>query len=653
MFRHTGKLLAALLATNSLWSANAAPAANAQVDLKSREGEQTNLPAVWPPPQEISALDCAVRLNRDVTIVTGDNTDSPTIDAVKAIVSGAGGTATVASESTGNGVQILIGTEKENGAAAAAAKALAGASADGLEPDGYVLASGKYNKQPTVVLNGVDARGTFYAAQTLRQLVDGGKAAPGVKVRDWPLMPIRGSIEGFYGVPWSHQARLDQYVFYGKHKMNTYIYTPKDDAFLRAKWRDLYDEEDLALLKELVDTANANHVDFTFALSPGLDICFSSEEDFKTTTARFDQVRDLGVHSFYIALDDISLKFQCDSDNEKWPSTGDQSRFAAAHAYYLNRLQEEYVVANGLNDLQTVPTQYAGSGTDSYKKEFGIKLDQKIRVQWTGEGVFSPNVTVESVKKADETYNTDNLYIWDNFPVNDNRPDRLFLNPLTGRDLELYKYLVGFTSNPMVQSYASMVALGNYGDYTWNGPKYDPEASFEAILRELAGSDDAVLDALTVFADINQNWPYREPDVHAPQLSKDVDAFWAARKASDKNGQKALRERLALIKTVPDALPKMPIEGFAPDVKPWSTLAMQWATACEHFIAMLDALDAGDKTTADSEYKSAQEWVAKTSAKTVSKIEDGKVVENGITPTTGDGVFDKFAEDATEVYKSQ
>jgi hypothetical protein len=68
---------------------------------------------------------------------------------------------------------------------------------------------------------------------------------------------------------------------------------------------------------------------------------------------------------------------------------------------------------------------------------------------------------------------------------------------------------------------------------------------------------------------------------------------------------------------------------------------------------MLDALDAGDKTTADSEYKSAQEWVAKTSAKTVSKIEDGKVVENGITPTTGDGVFDKFAEDATEVYKSQ
>ncbi|KAK3185810.1 hypothetical protein K4F52_005466 [Lecanicillium sp. MT-2017a] len=653
MFSHsTGTLLTALLATNPLWSANGAPTVSSQLSL--RGNADSDLPSVWPSPQEISALGCAVRLNRDVTIVTGTNEDTPTIDAVKAIVSSAGGTATVASESTGKGPLILLGTEAQNGAAAAAAKALAGKSADGLAADGYVLAAGKHGNQPTVVLNGVDTRGTFYAAQTLRQLVNGGHGVPGVKVRDWPLMPIRGSIEGFYGIPWSHQARLDQYVFYGKHKMNTYIYTPKDDSFLRAKWRDLYGAEDLALLKELVDTANANHVDFTFALSPGLDICYSSEDDFKTTIAKFDQIRDLGVHSFYIALDDIPTEFNCEADKKKWPDTGDLSAFAAAHAYYLNRVQKEYVEEYGLNDLQTVPTNYAGSEPDAYKTEFGTKLNKKIRVQWTGEGVFSPNVTVESVKRADETYVTDNLYIWDNFPVNDNKPHRLFLNPLTERAKELYKYLIGFTSNPMVQSYASMVALGNYGDYTWNGPAYDPEASIAAVLRELAGSDDQIHDALVAFADLNQNWPYREPQVHSPELTKDVEAFWAARKASDKEGGQALRDRLELINTLPEALPKMAMKGFAPDVKPWSTLAMQWATACQHFIAMLDALDAGDQDKADSEYKSAQEWVEKTKAKTVGKIgDDGEVIENAITPTTGDGTFDKFAEDATAVYKGE
>ena len=141
----------------------------------------------------------------------------------------------------------------------------------------------------------VDKRGTFYAAQTLRQL-GGSHNVPGVKIRDWPLMSIRGSIEGFYGEPWSHQARLDQFVFYGKHKMNTYIYTPKDDPLLRANWRTLYTGAALSQLQELIDTANTNHVECTFALSPGLDLCYSSDADFNATITKFDQVVNNGAN---------------------------------------------------------------------------------------------------------------------------------------------------------------------------------------------------------------------------------------------------------------------------------------------------------------------------------------------------------------------
>ncbi|CAG8067329.1 unnamed protein product [Penicillium nalgiovense] len=589
----------------------------------------------------------------DVTIVTDNFKDPATISTVKEVVAAAGGNAVLASKSSGKGTQIFVGTETEAGVAVAAAKALAGNSANGLDADGYVFASGNYEQQPSIVLNGVDTRGTFYAAQTLRQLLDGDHI-PGVKVRDWPLMSIRGSIEGFYGVPWSHEARLDQFGFYGKHKMNTYVYTPKDDLLLRAKWRTLYSGDELTQLKELVETSNTNHVDFTYALSPGLDVCYSSDEDFDATVSKFNQLRDFGVSNFYIALDDIPLEFHCDADKKKWPETENDEWIADAQTFYLNRVQTEYIEPNNLKDLETVPTHYAGSAPYPYKTEFGTKLNKKIRIQWTGEGVFSDEITVDSVVKADESYVTENLFLWDNFPVNDANRDRLFLNPLTKRAAELYKYLLGFTSNPMNQPYASMAALANYGDYTWNGLSYDATKSTEASLWELSGTDTTVHDALPAFIDLNQNWPYQNPQVNATQLNNDIAAFWTAREADTSDGTEALKDRLELIISIPDVLPKMAMKAFATDVAPWATVAKQWATACKHLISMLEALDDKDQSTADAEFNYAKEWVEKTKAKTVDdRNAQGEDLPKSIVPITGDGAFDKFLTDATAIYNGK
>lgn len=202
--------------------------------------------------------------------------------------------------------------------------------------------------------------------------------------------------------------------------MNTYIYTPKDDELLRFGWRELYEGSHLEQLQELIDGANNNHVEFTFALSPGNDLCYSSDDDFNATVTKFDQIRKLGVRRFYLALDDIPTdKFHCDADTEKWGWTDDNVPLAKAQAYYLNRLQEEFIEANDLDDLETVPTHYAGSKPEPYKETFGTDLNKKVRVHWTGEGVFSPEVTSESVIQAGKTYVTEKLFFWDNFPVND------------------------------------------------------------------------------------------------------------------------------------------------------------------------------------------------------------------------------------------
>ncbi|KAJ5959442.1 uncharacterized protein N7479_006592 [Penicillium vulpinum] len=637
--------LRALLVALALEAVNAVPIAH--------KGRANGDPVVFPTPQQVTFTGGSISLAGQVTLVAENFTDAATIYAIREVVAAAGGSTVLATKPSDSGVQIYVGTEEGAGIAVTVAKALADTTAEGLVADGYVLACGHYEQLPTIVLNGVDTRGTFYAAQTLLQLLDGA-SIPGFKMHDWPLMPIRGSIEGFYGIPWSHQARLDQLVFYGNHKMNTYIYTPKDDALLRASWRTLYSGDELTDLKELVETANANHVDFTYALSPGLDLCYSSDDDFAATVAKFDQLRDLGVSSFYAALDDINLVFHCDSDTAKWPHTDNDTWIADAQAFYLNRIQTEYIEPNNLENLMTVPTNYAGSGSNPYKTEFGTKLNKNVRVQWTGEGIFSDDITVESVMAADASYVTDNLFIWDNFPVNDANRDRLFLNPLTKRAAELYEHLLGFTSNPMIQSYASMVSLANYGDYTWNGPKYDATASMDASLWELSGTDTTVHTALVAFVDLNQNWPYQSPEVNAPKLSDDITAFWAARKAGTTDGTKALKDRLALIVTIPDVLPGMTNQGFVKDVAPWATLAGQWATACQHLISMLEALDAKDQTTADAELASANEWIAKTKAKTVDdRTAAGEALPKSIVPLTGDKVFDSFVTDATAVYNGE
>ena len=155
------------------------------------------------------------------------------------------------------------------------------------------------------------------------------------------------------------------------------------------------------------------------------------------------------------------------------------------------------------------------------------------------------------VQRAGTSYNPKLLYMWDKFPVNDGKRARLFLNPLTGRAPDLYKYIEGITSNPMIEPYASMPALANYGDYTWNGPAYDPTASMAEVLDELAGPDPAVRTALRTFADLNQNWPYRASTQNAPELTKDITSFWSGRADGSTAGTAALSARLAEIVALP------------------------------------------------------------------------------------------------------
>jgi hypothetical protein len=72
--------------------------------------------------------------------------------------------------------------------------------------------------------------------------------------------------------------------------LNTYVYAPKDDAKHRSRWRDFYTNEESNELNQLIHLAKQNGLNFIYALSPGLDINYSSEKDLIALKRKFDQV---------------------------------------------------------------------------------------------------------------------------------------------------------------------------------------------------------------------------------------------------------------------------------------------------------------------------------------------------------------------------
>ena len=142
------------------------------------------------------------------------------------------------------------------------------------QKEGYYLSI----NDKEIILAGNDERGTYYALQTLRQLLKNNQL-PAVEIQDYPAIRYRGVVEGFYGTPWSHAARLRQLQFYGENKMNTYIYGPKDDPYHSSpNWRQPYPEKEAKQLQELVKVAQKNEVDFVWAIHPGQDIKWNQED---------------------------------------------------------------------------------------------------------------------------------------------------------------------------------------------------------------------------------------------------------------------------------------------------------------------------------------------------------------------------------------
>lgn len=335
----------------------------------------------------------------------------------------------------------------------------------------YVLTIGSDG----ISIHGFDDRGVFYGRQTLRQILGSVPAdsVPQLTVNDWPTLERRGVVEGFYGTPWSHEVRLSLIDFYGRNKLNTYIYGPKDDPYHSSPdWRKPYPADQANNIRELVEACGRNHVDFVWAIHPGKDIRWD-KQDYDSLLRKFEMMYDLGVRSFAIFFDDIE----------------GEGTNPYRQCELLNNLTRDFVRSHpGTAPLSVCPTDYsrlwANPTENGASAIYGRTLLPEINVMYTGDFVCS-DLTKDTMDFFNALVRRPGFYWW-NWPVTDYARNYVLQGPAYGLDTSLTdKDVSALVSNPMELGEASKLGLYGVADYAWNPAAYNADGNWERALREL------------------------------------------------------------------------------------------------------------------------------------------------------------------------
>ncbi|MES3097205.1 beta-N-acetylhexosaminidase family protein [Sphingomonas aerolata] len=612
--------------------------------------QPVTMPAIFPAPTSVALRTGTITLGRSVVLVAPAGTDGDSVALVREILRAAGVTTITTARrlpAVPDRPHILLGTGDT--AIVRDALARAGTVRD-THPEGYTIATLAAGNSGIITLAGQDADGLFHAVQTLRQLA-ARPVLPALVIQDHPAMPMRGTIEGFYGKPWAMADRTKHLDFLATVKANTYVYSPKDDPYARDRWREAYPAATLSALGTLVATARRNHVDFVYAVSPGPSVCFSDPADAQALERKFAALRSIGVHSFYVALDDIEYtKWNCERDKASFGPSGAEAA-GIAQSRLLNAVQADLLAKDpSSRPLIMVPTEYYDAKETPYKAALRKYLDPRVVVQWTGTDVVPPAISIADAKTATKAFGRKTL-LWDNYPVNDyaQTTGRLLLAPYARREAGLAGELTGILSNPMNQEAPSRVAVTGVAAFGWNDKDYDADRTWQFAARELAGGDARATAALLSFFDTQHLAPTfgSQPwQPQAPRLKAELDAVRLALAEGDAAARGLALADLAraadTLAAAPDTIRSGTIDpGFADQARPWLDAMQLWGRALQMTAAGLDAANR-EGAAAPGYFAEARRLAAQAAA--VQTIPGATRFDGAIR--VADGVLDRFVAEA-------
>jgi hyaluronoglucosaminidase len=467
----------------------------------------------------------------------------------------------------------------------------------GESPEAYFLHVGMADGRTAAHVLAPDPRGRFHAVKTLAQLLS-GRGSVSVRaavVLDRPALGQRALIEGFYGPPWTQEARLGMVREAAALKLNTFVFAPKSAELTNAAWMMPFSPQDLEEIREVVEQGRRGHVQICWEMRPSWAFHYSSQTDFDTLMGKLEAIVAEGVDCLILSFDDVPPTLVPPDDST-------YSSYTEAQADFLPRLSKALLDSHPGLTLAFVPVEYYTSHPDAATAWplLGAALPAQWEIAWTGTQIGSSTVTLDDALAAAALMGRPPM-LGDNYPVSDDAQvtGLVHLGPLVGRSPDLWQGLAGIGFNAMPLAYASLPALATAADYAWNPEAYAPADSAAQAARLLGGEGGAA--ALLTLAMANRS-PMLEGN-HAPELAAALDDYWAAWSAGADLGpaEKTLEEGFfEPFSAVPAGFQS---DGFhaalALDLAPWATVLGDYGENGHRALTLLAAVAASGLPPAD------------------------------------------------------
>jgi hyaluronoglucosaminidase len=287
-----------------------------------------------------------------------------------------------------------------------------------------------------------------------------------------------GLIEGYYGKPWSWEARKANAEFLKPHGYDHYIYAPKADEFLRKRWREDHPADDADALAKLAAQCRAVGVRFGVGVSP-----YELYRDFNgeakaALAAKLAQFDAWGVEDLAILFDDMR---------------GDLPDLAATQADILHWVgartkASRLIVCPSYYTDDPVLDRFFGQRPANYLEDLGRMLDPKIAVYWTGEEVCSKEYSPGHLARVADQLRRKPM-LWDNYPVNDGQRMSQFLHirAFTGRPASIGPHLTAHSVNPALQPVLTRIPALSLAESYAKGDAYEYGSAFLAAAEAVCG----------------------------------------------------------------------------------------------------------------------------------------------------------------------
>lgn len=289
-----------------------------------------------------------------------------------------------------------------------------------------------------------------------------------------------GTIEGYYGKPWSFGMRLAVIGALSNHGYRFFLYAPKADQYFRKLWRAPIDDVHFGDLKSVADYCRSIGVRFGVGLSP-LEIFrnYDAEAD-AALSAKLAQLDALGLDDLAILFDDMR---------------GDMPDLAQVQADIMHRVAERTKATR----LIVCPSYYSddpsldvffGQRPENYLEDFGRLLDPSIHVFWTGEEVCSKEYSPGHLARVAGQLRR-KPFLWDNYPVNDGprMSPHLHLRAMTGRPAAIGAHLAAHGVNPALQPILSLIPMMTLRESYQKGEAYEYAGAFMRAAEKVLGPE--------------------------------------------------------------------------------------------------------------------------------------------------------------------